>query len=234
MFGTILAEIICTGDPVVTSSRFFICFNENTSRQNGKFLGMHWSGGKPKASWQPERKGSHHCGGGQWVHETFSSVSFWVWFDCYVSGPNSVGDPAQNWVTFIILLQLYIPSKVVFQMPDKRALGWKWVPCLRIVLVHYSKMPHGHHDNLCPGYTLMQKEGLDIFPKAESCDRSELWSWSEIQGSYSDIIWKEKVLRGDSCGTGWPYFTTAETEIQPETSCCWRLRCGTGAYHSKS
>lgn len=232
MFGTILAEVICTGDPLVTSSSFFICFNENTSRQNGKFLGMHRSGGKPEASWQPERKGSHHCGS-QWVHETFSSVSCWVWFDCCVWSqfsrrPCSKLSYIHNPATALHTIQSGFPNA------SQRALGWKWAPCLRIVSVHYSKMPHGHHDNLCPGATLMQKEELDIFAKAESCARSELWSWSEIQGSYSNIIWKEKVLRGDSCGTGWPYFTTAETEIQPETSCCWRLRCGAGAYHSKS
>lgn len=60
---------------------------------------------------------------------------------------------------------------------------WKWVSKVQIesiwILVraifkscfsiaNYSKMPHGHHDNLCSGVILMQKEEeLDSFPKVD-------------------------------------------------------------------
>lgn len=75
MFGIILAEIIYTGDSLVTSFRSFICFNEKTSWQNGKFLDMHWSRGKHKAS-RDSLKGREAAS----VEETSESLrNFLLW-----------------------------------------------------------------------------------------------------------------------------------------------------------
>lgn len=77
MFGTILAEIIYTGDSRITSSRSFICFNEKTSWQNGKFLGMHWSQDKHKALWWDSLKG-REAATGEEASESVRNFLLWA------------------------------------------------------------------------------------------------------------------------------------------------------------